>query len=127
MSGGTYEYVMGGMYNSGNTTIMLSSSDFNQEIIDGLGMEKYIDKYTYGTTYDNQAAFDRRKLGDATGETRGWYGDFAHFVNYSSHPWFERSSNYIVGAGAGAFIFISKNGSSASDSGFRLAFSCTSS
>ena len=122
MSGGAYDRVMGGMYNSGNTTIMLSGSGFAQATIDGAGMEKYIDKYTYGTTYNDQIAINRRKLGDATGETRRWYSDSANFV-YPSYPWFYRGDYYGAGAGAGAFNFSYYSGGSSIYTGFRLAVS----
>jgi len=117
MSGGAYEYVMGGMYNSDGTTIMLGSSGFVQATIDGTEMEKYIDKYAYGTSSSD---YTRRKLGDATDETRGWYSDYAHFVN-SSFPWFFRGGDCDSGADAGAFYFFSYSGNSSSFIGFRLA------
>ncbi|NLL44698.1 MAG: type II secretion system protein [Mollicutes bacterium] len=117
MSGGAYEYVMGGMYNSDGTTIRLGSSGFVQATIDGTEMEKYIDKYAYGTSSSD---YTRRKLGDATGETRGWYSDFASFVR-SSGPWFRRGGNYSSGTTAGAFTFSIGSGTSLSDDGFRLA------
>ena len=124
MSGGAYEYVMGGMYSDGTKTKLLQGfAEFTEKELtltseDFIG-SKYIDKYTYGTLYGD---YSRRKLGDATGETMGWYGDYADFV-YSSGPWFSRGGNFYDGTGAGAFAFNSYNGDSSSDSGFRLAVS----
>ncbi|MDD2435575.1 MAG: prepilin-type N-terminal cleavage/methylation domain-containing protein [Bacilli bacterium] len=104
MSGGEYERVMGGMYNIDNTTIMVETSGFDQTIIDSLEMVKYIDKYSYGITYKDQTAYNRRKLGDATGETRGWYGDYPYFIR-SSTPWFYRGGQSNFESGAGVFHF----------------------
>ncbi len=50
MSGGIHEYVMGGMYNLDEITILVKSSGFNQTTIDSIDMQKYINKYAYGTT-----------------------------------------------------------------------------
>ncbi|MDD2180864.1 MAG: hypothetical protein PHW32_00665 [Bacilli bacterium] len=124
MSGGAYEYVMGGMYSDGTKTKLLQgSAGFTETELtltseDFIG-SKYIDKYTYGTSNSD---YNRRKLGDATGETRGWYGDYARFV-YSSNPWFKRGGYYNYSTSAGAFHFNSYAGNSDSNDGFRLAVS----
>ncbi|MDD4718310.1 MAG: type II secretion system protein [Bacilli bacterium] len=124
MSGGAYEYVMGGMYSDETKTKLLQgSAEFTKTELtltseDFIG-SKYIDKYTYGTSYVD---YSRRKLGDATGETRGWYGDFPDFV-YSGSPWFARGGSCNDGTNAGAFNFISYNGDLGSVFGFRLAVS----
>ena len=76
MSGGAYEYVMG---NYNKTT---GSSGLT---ISGVPAE-YIDIYS-GTSVSAS------HLGDATGETAGWYSDYADFVN-SSNPWFTRGGNF---------------------------------
>jgi len=92
MSGGSWEYVMG---NYNKTT---GSSGLTMANIES----KYIDIYT-GTT----VAYSH--LGDATGETAGWYGDHAYFVT-SSGPWFHRGGDYSYGTIAGAFYFNSYTG-----------------
>jgi len=119
MSGGSFEYVMGGMFESGNTIINVSLSGFEQTTIDSVIMSKYIDKYNYGTTYDDQLAYDRRKLGDATGETRGWYGDSSNFV-YSTNSWFERGGDNDGSVSSGPFQFHRIAGGSGIDDSSRL-------
>ncbi len=119
MSGGSWERVMGGMYNSDGTTIMLSSSGFDQATIDSEEMSKYINKYSYGTTCNDQTAYNRRQLGDGTGEVRGWNGDYSLFV-YSEYPWFARGGFYGNGASAGVFYFSRNAGGANSSLSFRL-------
>ena len=90
MVGGNIEYVMGAMYNSNNQTITISDRDcgFNQSTIDSAAMSKYMDKNIYGTTFNDQTAFNRRLLGDATGETVNWNEDVSMFV--IGNTWFQR-------------------------------------
>ena len=76
MSGGAYEYVMG---NYNKTT---GSSGLT---ISGVPAE-HIDIYS-------GSSVSASHLGDATGETAGWYSDYADFVN-SSNPWFTRGGNF---------------------------------
>ena len=76
MSGGAYEYVMG---NYNKTT---GSSGLT---ISGVPAE-HIDIYS-------GSSVSASHLGDATGETAGWYSDYAVFVN-SSNPWFTRGGNF---------------------------------
>ena len=92
MSGGTYEYVMGN-YNKTAGSSGLTVSGVPAE---------HIDIYS-GTSVAAS------HLGDATGETAGWYSDGAHFV-ISSDPWFNRGGNYYYGDNAGVFDFISRTG-----------------
>ncbi|MDD4547716.1 MAG: prepilin-type N-terminal cleavage/methylation domain-containing protein [Bacilli bacterium] len=124
MSGGATEYVMGSMFNIGNVTINTSSSGFSQETVDSANMNKYINKYNYGTTFDDQLAYNRRILGDATGETRGWYDNYNKFVS-SSDSWFYRGgqSSYSVSEGIGIFGFDQSLGHIDSYRGSRLAIS----
>ena len=63
-------------------------------------------------------------LGDATGETAGWYSDYAYFVN-SSSPWFERGGDFFNGVNAGVFNFDDDAGGGSSGYGFRVALSTT--
>ncbi|MDD4608188.1 MAG: hypothetical protein PHD10_03565 [Bacilli bacterium] len=121
MNGGVREYVMGAMYNDDDTTVSIGNSGFFKDNIDSLAMSKYIDKYKYGTTYNDQTAYNRSILGDAIGETRGWNGDFQGFV-YNGHPWFARGGHYGITSSAGIFYFY--RGDNAGDvspiDGFRL-------
>ena len=92
---------------------------------------KYYDTYAYGTV-DEQ--FQRRILGDATGEmgsfasamyltqTReisSWYADQAWFV-WASSPWFRRGGHYRNGSDAGVFSFAHTDGYSHTDFSFRV-------
>ena len=87
MSGGAEEYVMGN-YNktAGNSGLNVS----------GVPAE-HIDIYSGTSVVASH-------LGDATGETAGWYSDYADFV-YSTIPWFKRGGYYNNGVYAGVFYF----------------------
>ena len=106
MSGGAWEYVMG------NYNKTAGSSGLN---VSGIPAE-HIDIYS-GTSVSAS------HLGDATGETAGWYSDFASFV-YSSNPWFARGGVYS-GDYAGVFYFGYCAGGGSSGHGFRVALSTT--
>ena len=102
MSGGAWEYVMGVMKNEAGT-IYYSSSGFNDN---NMVESKYYDLYEYSASSSD---YTRRKLGDATGETKGWYGDYANFI-YSNQSWFLRGGYYYDGSYAGAFAFYTRTG-----------------
>ena len=96
-------YVMGVMKTSGGTALNYSDSGFTTSTLPF--NSKYVDQYEYGTTYNDQTAYNRRILGDATGEVHGWYDDTAFFVN-SEGAWFVRGgSGFGNPAGAGVFTF----------------------
>ena len=116
LSGGSWEHIMGAMYNSNNTTLALSSSGFSSATIDSANFAKYIDKYTYGTAPTD---YNRGKLGDATGEVRDWNGDDDNFI-YSSYSWFYRGGRYALGARDGAFNYSYNNGSASLRDSFRV-------
>ena len=63
-------------------------------------------------------------LGDALGETAGWYSDSADFV-FSANPWFYRGGVYSLGDYAGVFNFDLDAGDGYSYFGFRVALSTT--
>ena len=107
MSGGAVEYVMGN-YNKtvGNSGLTVS----------GVPAE-HIDIYS-GTSVSAS------HLGDATGETAGWYSDSADFVN-SSNPWFYRGGFYDNGDFAGLFYFYYGDGEAYTGRGFRVVLSTT--
>ncbi len=152
MSGGAWEYVMGVMvdeegnpmsgrnslYNSGfNGTLGCPTCDGDSS---GLTLltggydfpdKKYYDTYGY-TTVDGQ--FQRRILGDATGEMgpfanatyltltsqiSSWYAVQAYFV-YSSEPWFLRGGNHTDGLYASMFAFENHYGRVTSSIDFRV-------
>ena len=107
MSGGAYEYVMGN-YNKTAGSSGLAVSGVPAE---------HIDIYS-GTSVTAS------HLGDATGETAGWYSDFADFV-VSSYPWFGRGGYYSEGGSAGVFDFNCYTGVAFMRSGFRVVLSTT--
>ena len=152
MSGGAWEYVMGimvdqngkpmsgrnSLYNSGfNGTFGCPTCDSDTSGLTSLtgGYDwpdsKYYDTYAYATV-DEQ--FQRRILGDATGEmgpfasvkyltqTRqisSWYADHADFV-WSSAPWFARGGHPDNGLNAGVFAFGNTHGPAYGDVSFRV-------
>ena len=105
MSGGTDEYVMGN-YNktAGKSGLTVS----------GIPAE-HIDIYSGDSVSASH-------LGDATGETAGWYSDYARFV-YSSYPWFLRGGYYSDGDNAGVFSFDIYAGDAYFINGFRVVLS----
>jgi len=105
MSGCGYEYVMG------NYNKTAGSSGLTVTGING----KYVDEYT-GTTVSNSI------IGDAVGETAGWYSDYTTFV-ISSSPWFRRGGYYNHGTNAGAFAFGSSIGTTDAGNSFRPVLS----
>ena len=108
MSGGALEYVMGNFNKqSGSSGLTVS----------GVPVE-HIDIYL-GTSVAAS------HLGDATGETAGWYGDYTFFVD-ASNTWFTRGGySFMNLAQTGIFNFVPSNGESRNDSGFRVVLSVT--
>ena len=108
MSGGAVEYVMGN-YNKTAGSSGLTVSGVPAE---------HIDIYS-GTSVSAS------HLGDALGETAGWYSDSASFVN-SSYPWFLRGGYYFSGGSdAGVFYFSYNAGGVYDRGGFRVVLSTT--
>ena len=113
MSGGAGEYVMGN-YNKTAGSSGLTVSGVPAEHID-----------IYSGTSINAS-----HLGDAVGETAGWYDDLWTFVN-SSLPWFVRGGESSSGVQAGIFRSYSGgpyaigNGDAYKNNGFRTVLSVT--
>ena len=107
MSGGAWEYVMGN-YNKTAGSSGLTVSGVPAE---------HIDIYS-GTS---EAA---SHLGDALGETVGWYSDYAYFVR-SSGPWFSRGGGCHDGDIVGVFYFDDGTGAAHNYYGFRVVLSTT--
>ena len=101
LSGGAYEYVASYLANG---DFSWANSTFTNNVSD-----------EYSTAY----ATAEGKTGDATSETEGWHGVDAYFVN-SSYPFFIRGGSYDNGTDAGVFYFSRNNGSSGSNSSFRM-------
>jgi len=159
MAGGAWEYVMGvvldesgnpvsgrnNLYNSGfNGTLTCPTCDTasgNDSSITNItnGYEwpetKYYDTYAY--QLNNDQHFERRILGDATGEVGpfgtakyltqsraigSWYANQAYFV-YSTSPFFARGSDYSNGVTSGVFAFIGSHGQSNVGNSFRVVLS----
>ena len=87
MSGGAHDCVMGN-YNKRAGSSGLTVAEVPSQ---------HIDIYS-GTSVGAS------HLGDALGETAGWYSDGASFVN-SSNPWFGRGGYFYNGDNAGVFYF----------------------
>ena len=108
MSGGALENVMGN-YNKTAGSSGLTVSGVPAE---------HIDIYSGSSVSTSH-------LGDALGETVGWYSDYAYFVN-SSNPWFLRGGNYGNGDSAGVFCFGRSVGlDDFNNVGFRVVISVT--
>ena len=87
--------------------------------------DKYIDTYAYGISKTDQTAYNRARLGDATGEIvkssgYGWNGDYAYFNNYVN-SWFRRGDSYSGSSIAGMFSYDEGNGIRYSDKTARAA------
>jgi len=156
MSGGAWEYVMGIMvdkngkpmsgrnskYNSGfNGTFGCPTCDSDNsgltELTTGIAFPsdtRYYDQYAYA---ENDETYNRRILGDATGEmgpfataTYGsqnrqigsWYADEAWFVAYWN-PWFGRGGAFTHGTESGVFAFGNADGHTAPWGSFRVVLS----
>ncbi|MCI8575865.1 MAG: hypothetical protein HFI09_05280 [Bacilli bacterium] len=155
MSGSAWEYVMGVMvdnegnpmsgrnskYNSGfNGTFGCPTCDDDVSGLTSLTNgkkfpdSKYYDQYVYS---NSDTTYQRRILGDATGEigpfviiTYGvknrqigsWYQDEALFV-YLYGIWFNRSGHLTMGQGTGAFAFGRDHGGAWSANSFRVVLS----
>ena len=122
MAGGEIEFVMGLTKTSNNEGLIYSgvssysSSGFTASTLP-LG-SKYVDAYTYGTTYNDQDAYNRRILGDATGEVRGWYSCNAA-VSHAKGPLIGRGGSASYGSNSGIFAFYVAAG----DAAFRSVLS----
>jgi prepilin-type N-terminal cleavage/methylation domain-containing protein len=117
--GAGQEMVMGAQYNSvSNANLSVGGTGFSQAELDSASMNKYVDKYAYGTTYNNQSAYDRSQIGDATGETRGWNSDRDYFV-LNTNPWFLRGGITAGLSTAGVFAFTYHDGSRNQFNSFR--------
>ncbi len=101
-------YVMGVVKNEAGTGLVYGNSGFTTSTLPF--NSKYVDQYEYGTTYNDQRAYNRRILGDATGEVASWYDDSSSFVA-SFYSWFVRGGRYNgTPSGAGVFAFVADYG-----------------
>lgn len=73
-------------------------------ICDGLNIEsKYYDLYEYNA--GDSANYSNTKLGDAMGETAGWYGDDHIAIGHEGYCKIGRGGTYWSGDGAGGIFF----------------------
>ncbi len=107
MSGGAWEYMAAYMENNPKNSGM-------DDIVTNSTYSKYIDKYSSEST---GLSFNKRILGDATGEMgpfynqrNSWFADAAYFVGIST-PWFLRGGAHGDGAVTSQFEFANNNGS----------------
>ena len=128
MNGGAWEYVMGYTTTGGNH----DKSGFQSSSYES----KYYD--TYSST--NITDYNKRILGDATGEMgpfasdkdpdqtsrprSSWYKDYSGFVN-SAAPWIDRGGGWYNGTSAGVFTFGSGTGEVFNSTSFRLVLALT--
>ncbi len=156
MSGGSWEYVMGimldkngkpisgrnSLYHSGfNGTFGCPTCDSDNsgltELTTGVNFPsdtRYYDTYAYA---ENDETYNRRILGDATGEMgpfatvvinnknrkiSSWYADEGWFI-YHHQSWFVRGGNMFHGTKSGNFEFACSYGAGWSDGGFRIVLS----
>ena len=93
MSGGAYEYVMGGYSADGNASVANS-------YISNAVKPPYVDLYQ--TASMDSCTFTSCG-GHALFETEGWGSDFSYFVN-TSNPWLVRGGNAYDGMGSAGVI-----------------------
>ncbi len=109
MSGGAIEYAMGNMSSSNGTTYTYYASSAGTNFTYSTDTAKYLVPYAYGKTYEDQTAYNRGRLGDATSEVvtnanYGWYNDYANFPN-AGYSWFRRGGIFHNSSNAGPFNF----------------------
>ena len=156
MSGGAWEYVMGIMvdqngkpmsgrnskYNSGfNGTFGCPTCDSDNSGLTSLTTgyafptdTRYYDQYAYA---ENDETYNRRILGDATGEMGpfaiaiyetqnrqigSWYADETFFVDHW-YSWFHRGGGMYFGSETGVFAFSRDGGHVDGRLSFRVVFS----
>ena len=121
MSGGAWECVMGNMSSTADTyTFYPRNSGFSSSWYSNYSNQKYVNTYANGSTSNDQTAYNRARLGDATGEVvlssgsgSGWYSDGTDFP-YSSSSWYIRGGNYSNSSNAGVFYSYGSAGGASS-------------
>ena len=147
MSGGAFEYLMGVMSKDGlpcSGRDEQNHSGFNGPYCNTTGTKtdgikflsnlKYYDIYSYS---DNDKKYNRRILGDATGEigpfstktynskirqVSSWYADESSYI-HSGYPWFIRGGHWARGSDSGMFAFDRYYGSFAPNGSYRIILS----
>ena len=106
MVGGANEYVMGNMSStSGSYTFKtMSSTGFSDDWYTS-STDKYLVKYAYGTSYRDQQAYNRGRLGDATSEMVTSSSGGAFVVSTYDESWFLRGGYFNYSGNGGIFYF----------------------
>lgn len=131
--GGVYEYVMGNVVDDNGEFYSNNAGDSWNGVTTPSTF--YYNAYSYGDTYEDQTAFNRAILGDATaevtGSTDGWdnawqpgsgiTGSTSSFVG-SDRSWFIRSGIIFIPS-FGSFLFDNNDGGDSSSYSFRLSVS----
>ena len=107
MSGGAYDYVMGNMSSASGTSYTYSASSAGSNFTYSTDTAKYLTTYAYGETSDDQKAYNRGRLGDATSEVilstgYSWQSTESYYTTMSL-SWFSRGGVIRDGASAGIF------------------------
>ncbi len=121
MSGGASEFVMGNMANASGTTYTYNASSAGTNFTYSTDTAKYLVPYANGKRSNDQSAYNRARLGDATGEVvltadywkGGWYNGHSSFLSrgYSGdESWFDRGGDFEFNADP--FSFMNHFGSS---------------
>ena len=110
MNGGASEHAMGNMSKSSGTTYTYYVSSAGTNFTYSADTAKYLTTYAYGTTYDDQTAYNRGRLGEATSEIRRWYNDSTGIPTAARGPWIIRGGyNYDLSS-SGIFYTNSSTG-----------------
>ena len=118
MSGGSVENVMA------NISLKKNKYTFNGKFYTGFNSswyidnQKYLDSYAYNEEVLTDNSISNSRLGDAMGETRGWYND-SNFAPDVDTSWIERGGNYSMGKNAGIFAYGGNMGYNIRMNGFR--------
>ena len=114
MSGGSHEFSMGNASSTTNTyTFNSLKTEFASNWYSNYSNQKYVITYANGLTNSDQAAYNRARLGDATGEVvsssggsaGGWYSTKSVFP-YSNWSWLTRGGGLNnIGDRPGVFNF----------------------
>ncbi len=110
MSGGAWEMVMASIKNS-------SGNFYNSETgFSETPEPEYYNSYKYGTLWTDT---DRSILGDATVDTKSFYGDTNNMAS-NDMPWQYRGGNYAGTTASGIFNYSPNKGMENAGFGFRI-------
>lgn len=118
MNGGASENVMANV--SKNKDRYTFNEDFNEEFSVSWYRDnrEYLDTYAYNEFVLTDDSTSNSRLGDAMGETRGWFDDSSWATNVDT-PWIERGGNFDMDKNAGIFAYGGNKGCSIRMNGFR--------